>query len=543
MEFGRAFSSAILPGEGGLVNEQEWNSSTNPDAMNRLLLAWRTSGIPQETLKLIKGPALERKFRLFGCACARRIWHLIGDERPRLALEAAERYADGLADRSKLRKAYLIAKRFVVQEEREGRSIVAAQAACRTAYCTARGSEFEAYASVADFEARVAAGAAAKAQSSGPDKYELYRQAEAAEGTMQAQLLRDIFGNPFRAAPTFDSKLDYWGPDVCPGSLRFQNIRTAAIFSIDAGRCWMQGSRNPLPSAATGTTCTRALGAGHGTWQRLRAHGQVNIEKKTMHVRSYFLGAWWLRPDELNDSVHRLNKTFHRLASVSPEWNNWRKSFKKLADRSRPVELLLDNLQLIRRGLLGGRIRVNGHIVDSLGYSMFASAGPPKGRGLDCSTLQINCCHREWTSGYNTISIELPIKSAAPALYDVETICKAVAILVEIWRPDWLTVWDLSTALVPPPWSAGPDLGWINYLPSRTGRIGRELPRGWGWFKDRGDMQIFIHEAGPPDREKPQHTKAFQEMASCIQWGSGPSQVPQVIQACYSNDLASRSSS
>jgi hypothetical protein len=206
MEFDRDFGSAVLPGEGGLVNEQEWENSTHPDAMNRLLLAWRTSGIPQETLKLIKGPALERKFRLFGCACVRRIWHLIGDERPRLALEVAERYADGLADRSKLRKAYLIAKRFVVREEREGRSILAAQAACRTAYCTSRGSEFEAYASVADFEARIAAGAAAKAQSSGPDKYELYRQAEAAEGTIQVQLLRDILGNPFRAAPTFDSK-------------------------------------------------------------------------------------------------------------------------------------------------------------------------------------------------------------------------------------------------------------------------------------------------------------------------------------------------
>src|SRR5688572_4418888 len=39
-----------------------------------------------------------RKLRLWVCACVRRAWHLLPDERGRASLEVAERFADGQAN-------------------------------------------------------------------------------------------------------------------------------------------------------------------------------------------------------------------------------------------------------------------------------------------------------------------------------------------------------------------------------------------------------------------------------------------------------------
>jgi hypothetical protein len=64
------------------MNEQEWETSTDPIAMLDCL---RSSGW-----------ASERKLRLFTCACCRLVWHLLIDERSRLAVEVAEHYAEGL---------------------------------------------------------------------------------------------------------------------------------------------------------------------------------------------------------------------------------------------------------------------------------------------------------------------------------------------------------------------------------------------------------------------------------------------------------------
>jgi hypothetical protein len=56
-------------------------------------------------LAFLRGKASDRKLRLFAAACARSVWHLLGDKWPRKAVRLSELLADSLATEEEHRKA------------------------------------------------------------------------------------------------------------------------------------------------------------------------------------------------------------------------------------------------------------------------------------------------------------------------------------------------------------------------------------------------------------------------------------------------------
>jgi hypothetical protein len=162
------------------MTEAEWLACTNPEPM----------------LECLEGKISDRKLRLFGCACCRRIWDLLEDERSRAAVEAAELFADDLISEERLDEAGYAAEEAF--EAALGTQPHAPDAA-RAASAAAAPSDYEDPSHVAAHEAPHAAAVAAanrRVPSGGMPDWGAARDAERAA---QCDLLRDLIGNPFQA--------------------------------------------------------------------------------------------------------------------------------------------------------------------------------------------------------------------------------------------------------------------------------------------------------------------------------------------------------
>ncbi len=133
---------------------------------------WRTGSDPQSMLELSFETATDRKLRLFGCACCRRVWDLLPKDCFRGIVSVAEHFADGHASANELE----------VAKNAGGAALVKAGEAGVTgpSYC-AMGCAWSC--------ARNAETAA---------NYPLWVFDDVGELVWEAALLRDIFGNPFR---------------------------------------------------------------------------------------------------------------------------------------------------------------------------------------------------------------------------------------------------------------------------------------------------------------------------------------------------------
>jgi hypothetical protein len=117
------------------VTDSEWRNATDPTTMLEFLR--------------VSGNATDRKLRLFGMACCRRVWRYLTDERGRRAVDAAEGHADGV-----LTSGIIVAVRAAAHEalfeakDAEYRAEAMAKFGESIAYCGARATFYSASAAL-----------------------------------------------------------------------------------------------------------------------------------------------------------------------------------------------------------------------------------------------------------------------------------------------------------------------------------------------------------------------------------------------------------
>jgi hypothetical protein len=145
--------------------------------------AWLAYDDPEPMLNYLRDRALDRGRWLFACACWRRIWPLTTEKR-REAVEAAERCADG-AGQEALRIAVRVASQttanLYLPMRRYWNNSSLAWSAARVA-------------------AQTAAAAACEPTPRPAGRHLTWHAAHDAERAAQAELMREIFANPFRPA-------------------------------------------------------------------------------------------------------------------------------------------------------------------------------------------------------------------------------------------------------------------------------------------------------------------------------------------------------
>lgn len=155
------------------MNQKEWRSATDP---TRMLLFLR------EKHKVTRVARGRRTLRLSVCACCRRTWSSLSDERSRQAIEVAERFADGQASAAELAAAKTAAfavARFFLQRPSPVSGVDREWHAAEGAYRCAHKDIWSAVWG-APHEASLGAGDAVDN-----------------EDRVQCAVLRDLFGDPY----------------------------------------------------------------------------------------------------------------------------------------------------------------------------------------------------------------------------------------------------------------------------------------------------------------------------------------------------------
>jgi hypothetical protein len=194
---------------------------------------WLTSTTPRSLLWALYSQRLPRQRRLFAVACCRRVLDRLADPASRRAVEVGEFFADGAVDREVLRAAHDAAQGVAQQLfERAQRSSRVAETAAWDAWRLAYAAQVTCGTSFLEVPSEAVIKWASHVSAA--------RGAE--ERQAHCDLIRDIFGNPFRPWPAVDLAWLAWDGGTVPRLARaayderaFERLPVLADALEDAG--------------------------------------------------------------------------------------------------------------------------------------------------------------------------------------------------------------------------------------------------------------------------------------------------------------------
>jgi hypothetical protein len=216
---------------------------------------WRDCADPTRMLGLLRGKGGDRKWRLLLCACCRRLWPWLRDERSRDAVATAELYADWLTGEDERRHALAAVTEvadappqsswcrestlaYVAQaaveevmtvDAREGgvpRALFWARAAVAA---RARRDEWRRQRAQRRARKKRGPGTAGDVPCAKASLGEMGAEAEEAERKFQCDLLRDLFGNPFHPTPLNPAWLTTPSTSLARAAYEERNLPSGAV--------------------------------------------------------------------------------------------------------------------------------------------------------------------------------------------------------------------------------------------------------------------------------------------------------------------------